>query len=239
VRILGTSAESIDRAEDRHKFSSLCDQIELDQPRWTEYTGKEDLGRHRRGVGLSHAGAAFVRALRRGPCGWSGPEHLEAYLRRAALVSPDHPVVITRFETGSKEIEIDAVATTAAWWSGRWPSTSRTRRALRRRHPGDPAPEAVSGNRAAHQASHPAAGRRVGNHRAVQHPVLGQEQPDQDHRVQPARLALGALRVQGRQAQLHRRGHPIMLGRPPAAWRTAPWTWTTWWSRRRSSPFPA
>jgi carbamoyl-phosphate synthase large subunit len=110
VRILGTSAESIDRAEDRHKFSSLCDQIELDQPRWTEYTGKEDLAAIAEELGFPMlvrpsyvlSGAA-MRVV------WDR-EHLEAYLRRAALVSPDHPVVITRFETGSKEIEIDAVA---------------------------------------------------------------------------------------------------------------------------------
>jgi len=110
VRILGTSAESIDRAEDRHKFSSLCDEAGLDQPRWTEYTGEQDLAEIADKLGFPMlvrpsyvlSGAA-MRVV------WE-QAHLENYLRRAALVSPDHPVVITRFETGSKEIEIDAVA---------------------------------------------------------------------------------------------------------------------------------
>ncbi len=110
VRILGTSAESIDRAEDRHKFSSLCDEVGLDQPRWTEYTGEQDLSEMAAKLGFPMlvrpsyvlSGAA-MRVV------WD-QDHLENYLRRAALVSPDHPVVITRFETGSKEIEIDAVA---------------------------------------------------------------------------------------------------------------------------------
>ncbi|MDY0004896.1 MAG: carbamoyl-phosphate synthase (glutamine-hydrolyzing) large subunit, partial [Polyangia bacterium] len=110
VRILGTSAESIDRAEDRHKFSCLCDEIGLDQPRWTEYTGEEDLSAIAEELGFPLlvrpsyvlSGAA-MRVV------WEAARRL-CYRGRAALVSPDHPVVITRFETGSKEIEIDAVA---------------------------------------------------------------------------------------------------------------------------------
>ncbi|MFH2009056.1 MAG: carbamoyl-phosphate synthase (glutamine-hydrolyzing) large subunit [bacterium] len=110
VRILGTSAESIDRAEDRNKFSSLCDEVGIDQPRWTEYTGEQDLGEIVKTLGFPMlvrpsyvlSGAA-MRVV------WD-QSHLENFLRRAALVSPDYPVVISRFETGSKEIEIDAVA---------------------------------------------------------------------------------------------------------------------------------
>ncbi len=110
VRILGTSAASIDRAEDRHKFSSLCDEVGLDQPRWMEYTGEQDLAEVAARLGFPVlvrpsyvlSGAA-MRVV------WD-QKHLESFLRRAALVSPDHPVVISRFETGSKEIEVDAVA---------------------------------------------------------------------------------------------------------------------------------
>jgi len=110
VHILGTSAESIDRAEDRNKFSSLCDEAEIDQPAWMEYTGDQDLGEVTERLGfpvlvrpsyvLSGAAMRVVH----------NSDHLENFLRRAALVSPDYPVVISRFETGSKEIEIDAVA---------------------------------------------------------------------------------------------------------------------------------
>ncbi len=110
VPILGTTAESIDRAEDRHKFSSLCDDAGIDQPDWMEYTGDQDLGEVKKRLGfpvlvrpsyvLSGAAMRVVH----------NHKHLENFLRRAALVSPDYPVVISRFETGSKEIEIDAVA---------------------------------------------------------------------------------------------------------------------------------
>jgi carbamoyl-phosphate synthase large subunit len=108
--ILGTSAKSIDMAEDRHKFSSLCDAIGVDQPRWMEVKGEGDFA----AVGERLGFPALVRpsyvlsgaAMR---VVWD-QEHLESFLRRAALVSPDHPVVVSRFETGSKEIEVDGVA---------------------------------------------------------------------------------------------------------------------------------
>ena len=110
VHILGTTAESIDQAEDRNKFSSLCDTAGIDQPAWMEYTGEQDLSEVDDRLGfpvlvrpsyvLSGAAMRVVH----------DHTHLENFLRRAALVSPDYPVVISRFETGSKEIEIDAVA---------------------------------------------------------------------------------------------------------------------------------
>ncbi len=108
--IVGTAAESIDQAEDRHRFSSLCDRLEIDQPAWAEYTGREDLSVIEEKIGFPMlvrpsyvlSGAAMSVARDRRTLG--------NYLQRAALVSPDHPVVISRYETGSKEIEIDAVA---------------------------------------------------------------------------------------------------------------------------------
>jgi len=110
IPILGTAAERIDAAEDRHRFSSLCDRAGIDQPAWTEYTGTQDLDRVADQVGypvlvrpsyvLSGAAMRVV----------DDREHLERFLERAALVSPDYPVVISHYETGAKEIEIDAVA---------------------------------------------------------------------------------------------------------------------------------
>jgi carbamoyl-phosphate synthase large subunit len=111
VKILGTSAESIDAAEDREKFSALLDKLGIDQPKWTS-TGKiedaesiaESLGGYPVLVRPSYvlSGAAMTVAHER--------EHLRNYLSRAADVSPEHPVVITKFEQNSKEVEIDAVA---------------------------------------------------------------------------------------------------------------------------------
>jgi carbamoyl-phosphate synthase large subunit len=111
VKILGTSPESIDRAEDRQKFSELLDSLHIDQPKWTS-TGElddvekmaEELGGFPVLVRPSYvlSGAAMTVAHER--------EHLRNYLTRAAEVSPEHPVVITKFELNSKEIEIDAVA---------------------------------------------------------------------------------------------------------------------------------
>ncbi len=110
IPIFGTPAEAIDRAEDRHKFSRLCDRLGIDQPDWVEYTGEQDLGEIERKLGFPVlvrpsyvlSGAAMRVAQDSGM--------LRNFLQRAALVSPDHPVVISRYETGSKEIEIDAVA---------------------------------------------------------------------------------------------------------------------------------
>lgn len=111
VKILGTSAESIDRAEDRKKFSALLDTLGIDQPKWTSTTDMasiekvaEDLGGYPVLVRPSYvlSGAAMTVA--------HDANHLRNYLGRAAEVSPDHPVVISKFEANSKEIEIDAVA---------------------------------------------------------------------------------------------------------------------------------
>ena len=110
IPILGTDPDMIDTAENRHRFSELCDRADIDQPLWMEYTGDQDLSLVEQRVGfpvlvrpsyvLSGAAMRVVHDT----------EHLENFLQRAALVSPDYPVVITHYETGAKEIEIDAVA---------------------------------------------------------------------------------------------------------------------------------
>ncbi|MEI8257007.1 MAG: ATP-grasp domain-containing protein, partial [Deltaproteobacteria bacterium] len=111
VKILGTSPESIDRAEDREKFSALLDQLEIDQPAWTTSTNIADIEKLAESLGgypvlvrpsYVLSGAAMTVA--------HDPHHLVNFLTRAADVSPDHPVVITKFELNSKEIEVDAVA---------------------------------------------------------------------------------------------------------------------------------
>ncbi|MBP5536731.1 MAG: carbamoyl-phosphate synthase (glutamine-hydrolyzing) large subunit [Bacteroidales bacterium] len=110
VRILGTSAKSIDRAEDREKFSSMCDALGIDQPRWKELTSIEDINAFADEVGLPIlirpsyvlSGAAMKVVFSR--------DELEESLRNAAVVSQEHPVVATEFLQRAKEVEIDAVA---------------------------------------------------------------------------------------------------------------------------------
>lgn len=110
VRILGTSAKSIDNAEDRHKFSAMLDRIGVDQPRWKELTSFEDIDVFVEEVGFPVlvrpsyvlSGAAM------NVC--SNKEELVRFLNLAANVSKQHPVVVSQFITDAKEIEIDAVA---------------------------------------------------------------------------------------------------------------------------------
>jgi carbamoyl-phosphate synthase large subunit len=111
VRILGTSAESIDRAENRSTFSALLDRLGIDQPNWAHLTDLEDaespiakLGGYPVLVRPSYvlSGAAMSVA--------NEPHEMERILRRALEVSPEHPVVISKFETHAREVEIDAVA---------------------------------------------------------------------------------------------------------------------------------
>lgn len=108
--ILGTDAKSIDNAEDRHKFSALLDKLKIDQPEWKEFADFETASAFAQDVGypvivrpsyvLSGAAMATVHSS----------EDLESYLEQAALVSKEAPVVVSKFEIGAKEIELDGVA---------------------------------------------------------------------------------------------------------------------------------
>jgi carbamoyl-phosphate synthase large subunit len=110
VPILGTSPLNIDRAEDRKKFSSLCDTLGIDQPRWSELTSIEDIYDFVDQVGfpvlirpsyvLSGAAMNVV----------SNKDQLKHFLELAANVSKEHPVVVSEFIEQAKEIEIDAVS---------------------------------------------------------------------------------------------------------------------------------
>ncbi len=110
VPILGTSPEDIDRAENRQKFSSLLDELGVDQPRWSELTSIEDIFTFVDEVGfpvlvrpsyvLSGAAMNVV----------SNKDELEHFLTLAANVSKEFPVVVSEFIEQAKEIEVDAVA---------------------------------------------------------------------------------------------------------------------------------
>lgn len=110
IPILGTSPISIDRAENRHKFSQMLDDLSVDQPRWKELTSTEEIKKFLEEVGypilvrpsyvLSGAAMNVV----------SNESELEHFLQLAADVSKQHPVVVSEFIENAKEIEIDAVA---------------------------------------------------------------------------------------------------------------------------------
>ncbi len=110
INILGTAPESIDAAENRHKFSSLLDNLGIDQPQWKEVISIDDARRFARKVGYPVlvrpsyvlSGAAMAVA--------SNDNELKKYLQKAVTISPDYPTVISKFLENAKEIEIDAVA---------------------------------------------------------------------------------------------------------------------------------
>ncbi|MDX9811164.1 MAG: carbamoyl-phosphate synthase (glutamine-hydrolyzing) large subunit [Bacteroidales bacterium] len=110
VPVLGTSPVSIDRAENRHKFSNMCDTLRIDQPAWKELTSIDDINEFVDRIGfpvlirpsyvLSGAAMNVV----------SNRNELVHYLELAARVSKQYPVVVSEFIENAKEIEIDAVA---------------------------------------------------------------------------------------------------------------------------------
>eukprot|EP00127_Corallochytrium_limacisporum_P001679 Clim_evm16s77 gene=Clim_evmTU16s77 len=110
VNVLGTSPVQIDNAENRYKFSRMCDSIGVDQPKWKELSTYDEAAAFcdevtypvlvRPSYVLSGAAMTVVYS----------PEDLENYLGKAADVSRDHPVVISKFIDEAKEIEVDAVA---------------------------------------------------------------------------------------------------------------------------------
>ena len=110
VKIVGTSPISIDNSEDRHKFSKLLDEISVDQPAWKELSSLDDAKIFAKKVGYPVlvrpsyvlSGAAMSVVL--------SENELEEYLKKASAVNKEHTVVISKFITDAKEIEIDAVA---------------------------------------------------------------------------------------------------------------------------------
>ncbi|MBI2374189.1 MAG: carbamoyl-phosphate synthase (glutamine-hydrolyzing) large subunit [Deltaproteobacteria bacterium] len=111
VRILGTSPESIDIAEDRSKFSALLDRLGIDQPRWAHLTEASEAAQIVGEIGgfpvlvrpsYVLSGAAMSVAHE--------PNELRRILARARAVNPEHPVVMSKFMSHAREIEVDAVA---------------------------------------------------------------------------------------------------------------------------------
>ena len=109
-KLLGTSAQSIDQAEDREKFSALLNQLGIDQPLWQRVTSLENAKQFAEQIGYP----VLVRPsyiLSGSAMNVAYDEHsLEQYLKEASLVSREHPVVISKFILDAKELEMDGVA---------------------------------------------------------------------------------------------------------------------------------
>jgi len=111
IKIIGTSPLQIDNAESRHKFSQILDRIGVDQPEWKEVTSLDDAMHFAEIVGYPVlirpsyvlSGAAMSIVLTK--------DELEMYLKKATELNTEHPVVISKFITDAREIEVDAVAT--------------------------------------------------------------------------------------------------------------------------------
>ncbi|HMN48467.1 MAG TPA: carbamoyl-phosphate synthase (glutamine-hydrolyzing) large subunit [Ignavibacteriaceae bacterium] len=111
IKIIGTSPEQIDNAESRHKFSKILDSIGVDQPEWREVTTLDDAKQFSQKVSYPVlirpsyvlSGAAMSIVLTE--------DELELYLKKATELNKEHPVVISKFITAAREIEVDAVAT--------------------------------------------------------------------------------------------------------------------------------
>ncbi len=110
AKVLGTDPRDIDKAEDRQKFSEILDSIGIDQPAWKELTSVKDAEHFAEEVGypvlvrpsyvLSGAAMTVIRSK----------DELKDKLEAASNVSPDHPVVISKFIEGAQEIDVDGVA---------------------------------------------------------------------------------------------------------------------------------
>jgi carbamoyl-phosphate synthase small subunit len=109
IKILGTSVEAIDACENRFKFSKLCDSLRIDQPDWSEFTTVDGAFQFCQRAGfpvlvrpsyvLSGAAMRVVTT----------DDELELFLRNAAVVSQEFPVVISKYISGAKEVELDAI----------------------------------------------------------------------------------------------------------------------------------
>lgn len=110
VPILGTSAKDIDNAEDRAKFSSMLGRNGIDQPEWSALTSMEDIDKFidRVGFPVLVRPSYVLSGAAMNVC--SNNDELKRFLKLAANVSEDHPVVVSQFIEHAKEVEMDAVA---------------------------------------------------------------------------------------------------------------------------------
>ena len=110
LRVLGTSPTNVDKAENRHTFSSLLEELDVPQPPWRELSSIEETKEFVSGVGYPVlirpsyvlSGAAMAVAV--------DESQLRDFLNQAVDISPDHPVVVSKFIENAKEIDVDAVA---------------------------------------------------------------------------------------------------------------------------------
>ena len=110
VPILGTSPVSIDRAENRNKFSAMLDQLGIDQPKWSALTSMDDVKKFvdRVGYPVLVRPSYVLSGAAMNVC--YDEEELKRFLQMASEVSKEYPVVISQFMQETKEIEFDAVA---------------------------------------------------------------------------------------------------------------------------------
>ena len=110
VPILGTSAQDIDGAEDRAKFSQMLNELGVNQPEWSALTSMDDIDKFvsRVGFPVLVRPSYVLSGAAMNVC--SNKDELERFLQLAANVSEDHPVVVSKFIEHAKEIEMDAVA---------------------------------------------------------------------------------------------------------------------------------
>ncbi len=207
VRLLGTSAQNIDNAEDREKFSAMLGRIGVDQPEWSALTSMDDINRFVDRVGFPVlvrpsyvlSGAAMNVCADR--------SQLENFLTLAANVSKKHPVVVSRFLEHAKEVEMDAVAKNGeiiAYAISEHVEFAGV-------HSGDATiqfpPQKLYVETAPHQEDFQEDCTRTPDFRTIQYPVSRPRQRYQGDRVQPARLKKFSVRQQGFENKFYRACH--------------------------------
>ena len=110
VNIMGTSAHDVDRAEDRSKFSAELDKLHIAQPRWQAFSNLNEARSFAQEVGFPViVRPSYVLSGAAMKVVWS-QEELKTYVKEATDVSPDHPVVISKFMLNSLEVDVDAIS---------------------------------------------------------------------------------------------------------------------------------
>ena len=110
VNILGTSAKDVDRAEDRSKFSAELDKLHIQQPRWQAFSNLNEAKSFAQEVEFPViVRPSYVLSGAAMKVVWS-QEELKTYVKEATDVSPDHPVVISKFMLNSLEVDVDGIS---------------------------------------------------------------------------------------------------------------------------------
>ena len=110
IRILGTAAADVDRAENRSRFSAELDRLHIQQPRWQAFTSLADARQFAQDVGFPViVRPSYVLSGAAMKVVWSR-DQLKKYIRDATELSPDHPVVISKFMLNSLEVDVDGVS---------------------------------------------------------------------------------------------------------------------------------